>query len=118
MNHLLLKTAFWTVVALVGVLSLAPVTELPAQVLNIWDKAQHTVGFVLLTLLGGLAYSRQPGKVLTGLLVYGALIEMMQSATGWRNGDLLDLLADAAGVWLGSLILAIPQLRSSRSRPQ
>lgn len=118
MNHLLLKAAFWTAMALVGVISLAPVTELPAQVFNIWDKAQHTGGFLLLTVLGGRAYSRLLGKVLIGLLVYGALIEMMQSATGWRNGDLLDLLADAAGVWLGSLILAIPQLWPSRSRPQ
>jgi VanZ family protein len=118
MNHFLLKTAFWAAMALVGVLSLAPVTELPVQVFNIWDKAQHTGGFMLLTLLGGMAYSRLRGKVLMGLLVYGALIEVAQSATGWRNGDLLDLLADAAGVWLGSLVLAVALLWPLRSSPQ
>lgn len=118
MNHLLLRTAFWVAMTLVGTLSLVPVTELPAQAFNIWDKAQHAAGFMVLTLLGGLAYPRPQGKVLIGLLVYGALIEVAQSATGWRNGDLLDLLADATGVWLGSLVLAIIQLWPPRSRPQ
>jgi len=118
MNKLLSRTAFWVAMTLVGTLSLAPVTELPAQVFNIWDKAQHTAGFVVLTLLGGRAYSRSCGKMLLGLLLYGALIEMVQSATGWRNGDLLDLLADAFGVWLGALVLAIPRPWSQRSRPQ
>ena len=118
MNHLLLKTAFWAAVALVGTLSLAPVTELPEPVLNTWDKAQHAGGFLMLTLLGGLAYPKPRAKVLIGLLAYGALIEVAQSATGWRNGDLLDLLADAVGVGLGALVLAIPLPRSQRSRPQ
>ena len=53
-----------------------------------------------------------------GLLVFGALIEVAQSSTGWRNGDLLDLLADAAGVWLGSLVLAVALLWPLRSSPQ
>lgn len=118
MNHLLLKTAFWANVLLVGALSLAPVTELPAQVFNIWDKAQHAGGFLLLVILGGLAYPTRRGKVLIGLLFYGALIEVAQSLTGWRNGDLLDLLADAVGVWLGALVLAIPMSLAQRSRPQ
>ncbi|MDQ7744355.1 VanZ family protein [Hydrogenophaga pseudoflava] len=118
MNRLLLKTAFWTAVAMVGALSLAPVTELPAQVFDTWDKAQHAGGFLLLALLGGLAYPGPRGKVLIGLLLYGALIEVAQSATGWRNGDLLDLLADAVGIWLGAVVLAIPLPWPQRSRPQ
>jgi VanZ family protein len=83
-----------------------------------WDKAQHAGGFMLLTLLGGLAYPRPQARVLFGLLGYGALIEMAQAATGWRNGDLLDLLADAIGIGLGSLILAVHLIWSRRSRPQ
>lgn len=118
MNKLMQRTAFWVAATLVGALSLAPVAELPAQVFNVWDKAQHTAGFTVLTLLGGLAYPGSHGKTLIGLFVYGALIEVAQSATGWRNGDLLDLLADAVGVWLGALVLAIARPRSRRSRPQ
>lgn len=118
MNRLLLIAAFWAAMVLVGALSLVPATELPAQVFSIWDKAQHAGGFLLLALLGGLAYPTSRGKVLIGLLVYGALIEVAQSATGWRNGDLFDLLADAVGVWLGALLLAIPLSWSHRSRPQ
>lgn len=118
MTNLMLKTAFWMAVLMVGALSLAPAEQLPVQVFDIWDKAQHASGFVLLTLLGGTAYRSQRMLVLIGMLTYGALIEVAQSATGWRHGDLQDLLADAVGVMLGAAILAVAQPRQTRSDPQ
>jgi VanZ family protein len=118
MTSLLLKTAFWLAMVMVGTLSLTPVEELPAQVFNIWDKAQHAGGFALLTLLGGMAYRSQRLRILIGMLTYGGLIEVAQSATGWRHGDLQDLLADAVGVMLGAAILAVAQSKQSRSNPQ
>jgi hypothetical protein len=33
-----------------------------------------------------------------GLLIYGAVIELAQAATGWRQGDWLDWIANALGV--------------------
>lgn len=81
-------------------LSLLPVSELPDLTLNIWDKAQHAAGFFALSLLGLLAYPRRLARVIAGLLLFGAAIELMQSASGWRTGDPFDWLADAAGVAL------------------
>lgn len=86
--------------ALVAViaLSLMPGSMLPSS-FNFWDKAQHALGFFVLTWLACLAYPGQPWlHVGAGMLVVGALIELAQSATGWRHGDWLDLLADAVGI--------------------
>jgi hypothetical protein len=53
-------------------------------------------------LLGLAAYPATPALRLSlWLLTLGGAIELAQSATGWRHGDLLDLLADATGIALG-----------------
>lgn len=93
--------AFWAACAAVAALSLAPVEHLPPQVFDIWDKAQHAAGFAALAFLGRLAYPSQPSRLLVALLVYGALIEVAQAATGWRQGDVKDWIADAVGVVIG-----------------
>jgi VanZ family protein len=82
-------------------MSLTPVQHLPQQVFDIWDKAQHAMGFATLALAGRLAYPKALRGVVLGLLIYGALIELAQSATGWRYGDVQDWLADAIGVVVG-----------------
>lgn len=93
-----LRLAFWMAVVGVGVGSLMPTTYLYSQAFDIWDKAQHAFAFVLLGSLGLIAFTLRPLQILTGLLVYGGLIELAQSITGWRVGDWLDWLADAVGV--------------------
>ena len=90
--------AFWASVAAVVGLSLTPVAHLPPLVFDLWDKAQHALGFLVLTWLGLWAYPRHTLRVLVGLLLLGGWIEWAQSATGWRHGDWLDWLADAVGV--------------------
>jgi len=99
--------AFWGASASVLVLSLLPVEQLPPQVLDWWDKAQHAFGFAVLTVLGWLAYPQRLRALLPGLLVFGAFIEVAQHATGWRYGDVLDWLADAVGVVLGAVCMAV-----------
>lgn len=100
MNRLI-GMAFWLTCVAVGAMSLTPVQHLPPQVFDIWDKAQHAAGFAVLALLGRLAYPRVLIGVMFGLLIYGAAIELAQSATGWRYGDVQDWLADAIGVVAG-----------------
>jgi VanZ family protein len=97
----LFSLAFWLAAVVVGALSLTPVQHLPPQVFDIWDKAQHAAGFAVLALLGRLAYPNATFALVLGLLGYGAAIELAQSATGWRSGDVQDWLADAAGVMVG-----------------
>jgi hypothetical protein len=98
---LILRTAFW--VGLLGVvtLSLLPVHHLPVQASLVWDKAQHATGFIGLAWVGLFAYPGRTFLLCAGLLVTGAGIELAQQASGWRQGDVLDLLADALGILAG-----------------
>lgn len=94
----LARVAFWACLLGVVVLSLTPVQQLPPQVLNLWDKAQHAGGFAVLTLLGLWAYPQRAVTLLAAMLALGVGIEVAQSATGWRYGDVADWVADAVGV--------------------
>lgn len=93
----LVQTAFWVCVSGTAFLSLVPVELLPSA-FNWWDKAQHALGFAVLTVLGLLAYPKVRWWLPWGLLLLGAFIELAQAASGWRRGDWLDLLADAVGI--------------------
>jgi len=93
----LVQAAFWVCVLGTIFLSLVPVALLP-QAFNWWDKAQHALGFAVLTVLGLLAYPKLRWQLPWGLLLLGAFIELAQAASGWRRGDWLDLLADAVGI--------------------
>jgi VanZ family protein len=95
------QVAFWLACATVAVLSLLPTAYLTAGVFDWWDKAQHALAFAALSLLGLLAYPARSGRVIVGLLAFAAGIELAQAATGWRIGELPDLLADAVGLAAG-----------------
>ena len=85
----------------ITILSLLPGSCLPPQTFYIWDKAQHAGAFLLLSLIALYAFPKKTGAVIGGMLLYGAAIEVAQSATGWRYGDWHDLLADAVGIVVG-----------------
>lgn len=101
------KPAFWLACMAVATLSLLPVTELPSMVMNLWDKAQHAMGFFGLSLLGLQAYRQRFLKVSMGLLLFGAAIEVAQALSGWRTGDPLDWLADATGIAMATLTMRL-----------
>ncbi|MFZ2828806.1 MAG: VanZ family protein [Hydrogenophaga sp.] len=114
---MLTKSAFWLCAVAVAVLSLLPMAYLPPQSFDIWDKSQHAGGFAMLALLGHVAYPKNLWRVCLGLLTYGAMIELAQTATEWRHGDELDLLADGVGVALGTAVLTvIREIRMALSR--
>lgn len=93
---------FGALLLAVATLSLLPTAYLPAQAFNLWDKAQHALGFAALAVCGLLAYPHHAARVLVGLLLYGGAIELAQAATGWRYGDWHDWLADALGLAAGA----------------
>lgn len=113
------KLVFWCALVTLVVLSLmpSPMLILPSAI-NFWDKAQHALGFFGLTWLALLAYPRKPMSQLgVILLLLGGAIELAQWATGWRQGDWLDLLADAVGI-SSALMLWMPWRNLSAETPK
>ena len=114
----LVTLAFWCSLIGLTVATLVPVDYLPPQSQNIWDKAQHVAGFAWLALLGLWAYPQRAPAVVAGLTAWGGLIELMQMATGWRDGDWIDWLADAIGVLAMALAWRLlPGQWTGRRRP-
>ena len=109
------KAVFWLLCTLIAVLSLLPADQLPPQTLDIWDKAQHAIGFMMLSVAGLAAYPHRYRALSVGLLVFGAAIELAQSFTTWRYGDGWDWVADAVGI--GSIMLIAYLFTSRASRP-
>lgn len=99
-----IRLSFWCSAIALAIASLVPVDLLPRQAATIWDKGQHAFGFGWLALMGLLAYGQRPWATLFSLLIYGAIIELLQAATGWRYGEWLDFMADAIGVLVGAAL--------------
>lgn len=109
-----LPLLFWSVLAVVTYLMLI---ELPPKHGGwpYWDKVQHLLVFLLLTGLAFLAYSKLRGLSVALLILYGAIIEWLQSSlTLTRMASIGDWLADVAGVLL-TLLLYIMIAKRSRS---
>jgi VanZ family protein len=71
------------------------------------DKVQHVVAFATLALLGTWAYSKtRPLKLLAGLSLFGAFIEVVQAIPMLhRDSDVLDWIADTIAVAVVLLLL-------------
>lgn len=70
------------------------------------DKFQHLLGYFLLTFWHAQLGLSTPAFLRRGLafIVLGALIEVLQAQTGYREGDLRDLAANVVGVVFGLVI--------------
>jgi VanZ family protein len=95
----------WTMVGLVAAVSLMPV---PAETMTFeaQDKVLHVAVYGGLMLWFGAIYRiGGPRRWIGALLVLmGAALELAQGATGYRSPQLLDVLANGAGVLLGWLL--------------
>jgi VanZ family protein len=90
---------FWTCVIAVLALSLLPnATELPTTG---WDKSNHFIAFITLAILGLQAYPTRSGVLFVGLLLFGGLIEILQSFTPYRSAEWADWIADGIGTLVG-----------------
>lgn len=79
------------------VLALRPAPEiLPA--INHFDKIQHALAFMVISLLGFGAWPGRPVMILIVMLGYGGAMELAQSFTSYRQGDYQDWIADAVGI--------------------
>lgn len=90
------------------VLFLIPTAYLPQESLfNWWDKLQHILAFGVLSVGAYWAYPHHYQRAFLGLGVYGALIEILQSVSTWRQGDALDWVADSIGIACIWLLVAL-----------
>jgi VanZ family protein len=95
----LIQVLFWLALLGISTLSLLPTDRLPSISASVWDKAQHALAFMLLTILALLGWSARPHtRIVLGLLAFGVIIEFAQASLGWRHGEVADVVADAVGI--------------------
>ena len=78
-----------------------------------WDKANHGVSFLVLTVLTGCGWPRLSPVRLGAIMLAGGIgIELVQGlpAVG-RDADVWDVVADMAGFVLGWAVLAVGRRR-------
>ncbi|MDD2874277.1 MAG: VanZ family protein [Azoarcus sp.] len=102
-SPLLYRGLFVFALVVVFWLALQPAPDV-IQIVSWQDKVEHAVLFAVLMVLGNLAWPGRMLPVVLGLLAYGAAMEVAQSFTDYRFGDLWDWIADAIGL----LIAAFP----------
>jgi VanZ family protein len=103
----LIRIAFLLSCLVFGFLCIIPTVYLPSGLFDWWDKAQHLLAFFCLSGLGILGYPKSITKVSLGLLMYGGLIEIIQSLTRWRSGEWSDWLVDGIGIILSVITFKI-----------
>jgi len=92
------RAMFWAAACFAFIMAIVPhPPELPGAP-N--DKVQHIVAFATLALLGSFAYPRTTLlKLVAGLSLFGALIEVVQAIPALhRDSDVLDWIADTIAV--------------------
>ena len=98
------KFFFWCFIFVIFIISQVPRIYLDSSILNWWDTAQHSLAFAVLFIVGLIAYPKKFYVLLLGLVCFGALIEVTQWCTGWRQADIFDWVADITGLFLLALV--------------
>ncbi len=94
------KSAFFISLIAIGVVSLLPREVLPET--GISDKLGHFAAYGALALLAWLAYAEETTRrrVMIALVLYGALLEGLQSFIPGRFFSIGDMIANGGGVAL------------------
>lgn len=74
------------------------------------DKVEHLAAYTGMSFWFGLLYvrrRRQLGFAL-GFILMGVIIEFLQGMTDYRDFEVADMVADAAGAFLGFALLRTP----------
>lgn len=101
------RLLFWAAAIFAFVMAIMPhPPELPGAP-N--DKIQHMVAFATLGLLAAWGYTRAPlARLLVGLSLYGAFIELVQAIPALnRDSDVKDWIADTIAAGAVLLLVAL-----------
>lgn len=99
------RACFLFCFGLTAYLSLMPQEMLPSGI-DIWDKLSHSIAFAALALSAALGWPEKSfvRSVVPPLLLFGVLIEFTQYFVPGREFSLLDMFANAVGIfiaWIG-----------------
>lgn len=96
-----MPTVFGLAIVVTTVMLLIPSYAVP-KAFDFYDKAQHALVFMSLTVVGLMAFPSRLKAVCFGLFMYGGVMEVLQSLlTTTRHGDIVDWVADVIGSVLG-----------------
>lgn len=113
--RLVFRCLFIATLMLVFWLALQPAPDI-VKLVSWQDKIEHAVLFALLMALGVVAWPSHLPVVAAGLLGYGAAMEIAQSLTGYRFGEMWDWIADAVGIAVAALPARHLALRGTVTR--
>ncbi len=91
--------------ATIGWFSLTPVDQYP---IDIWDKLVHFFVYAIFVGIAGYAVGSNKNliRLTCGIILYGALLEVMQSFVPGRSMSALDGVANSLGA-LSALLITI-----------
>jgi VanZ family protein len=96
-------------------LCLAPARSLPR--INLWDKEEHALAWLVLTATGLILSPNRPRAIATYAFGLGAFVELAQWAMGFgRDADWHDLAADSLGIAVAYLVYFPLVLFTARRR--
>jgi VanZ family protein len=115
-SRTLVRILFWAACAFAFAMAILP--HPPMLPGNPSDKLQHIAAFVVLAVLGHLAYPHvKKRELLLGLMAFGALIEMVQAIPALhRDSDPYDWIADTAAALTVFVIIALWGYATARRR--
>lgn len=105
---------FAACVAFVLWASLSPNDEVPFSQL-FWDKAEHALGYLILTAVGLTLFPTRGSTVFFGVVALGVGVEVAQANMNLgRQGDWRDATANAAGALIAVRLAQYLRWRSRR----
>lgn len=107
-TKLLYKYLFWIALVAIVLLSLLPLSVPQLSVFSWQDKLHHFVAYGVLCYLAIRAFGHHYSVLQIGLALagFGLLVELVQSQTGHRLGDIYDLIANVGGILTVVLLLS------------
>jgi len=95
---------------------LAPSRDLPK--VNLWDKEEHAVAWLVLAATGLILSPRRPRAIALYAFGVGVFVELAQGAMGLgRDADWHDVAADCVGIVVAFLGYGAMSLMTRQRRP-
>ncbi len=107
---------FWFAMAYLLLLALGILSLIPAPDIGGSDKIAHFIAYAALSAWFSLLVEDRKSLwlILFGLIGYGLLLELLQSYTSYRSGDMADAVANSFGVVAGLAFYFSPLRRMLR----